>query len=324
MPRAQRRVRMARQREIPNGELNKILKQAVQTQIDQALLKQQCEKDGYKTDAVKAAAEVQRIEQQVGKEKFDFVLQQQGMKREDLTERMSVDLMIGNWVDEKVRSAIKIDDAKIQQFYDENKERLSRPERVQASHILFKVEPTATLEERKKAKDDAEKTLAELKKGADFAKLASERSACPSSAKGGDLGFFTKGMMAPEFEEAAFKLKPGDLSNVVETQFGYHIIKGVAHVADGMAPLAEVKDDLRKSLSQRELGATMEKILADMRQTAKVEILIPDLPEEPAKIGDGLPMVLPQDSADGAPAAAPRPMRAAPARPAAPAVKTDK
>jgi peptidyl-prolyl cis-trans isomerase C len=316
----------ARQREISNSELNMILKQAVQTQVDQQLLKEQCEKDGFKPDPVKASVEVDRIQEQVGKEKFDFVLEQQGLKRQELVDRMSVDLMIGNWVDEKVRPAIKVDDAKIQQFYSEDPAKFNRPERVRASHILFKVEPTATAEQKKKAKAQAIKTLAELRNGADFAQLARDRSDCPSNAKGGDLGFFPKGRMAPEFEEAAFRLKAGELSEVVETQFGYHIIKTDTHLAEGVAPLAEVRDELRTSLSQRELGATMEKILADMRRNAKVEILIPALPEDAPKPagGDGLPTILPQNDAGTAPAAAPRPARTVPERKPARAAQPDR
>lgn len=84
---------------------------------------------------------------------------------------------------------------------------------VKASHILVKTE------------DEAKRILEELKKGASFAKLAQEKSECPSKKKGGDLGWFGRGKMVPEFEKAAFALKKGELSGIVKTKFGYHIIK---------------------------------------------------------------------------------------------------
>jgi len=85
--------------------------------------------------------------------------------------------------------------------------------KVRASHILVKTET------------EARELLEELKNGASFSKLAMERSLCPSKKRGGDLGFFTRGKMVKEFEKAAFALKKGDLSDVVKTQFGYHLIK---------------------------------------------------------------------------------------------------
>ncbi|KYK36045.1 MAG: peptidyl-prolyl cis-trans isomerase [Theionarchaea archaeon] len=84
---------------------------------------------------------------------------------------------------------------------------------VKASHILVK------------KRSEAEKILEELKKGASFAELAKKHSECPSRKRGGDLGWFGRGKMVPEFEEAAFSLKKGELSDIVKTQFGYHIIK---------------------------------------------------------------------------------------------------
>ncbi|AVP58850.1 peptidylprolyl isomerase [Pulveribacter suum] len=128
-------------------------------------------------------------------------------------------------------------------MYRAKPERFKIPEQVHARHIL--IEGTTP-----EARAQAEKLLADLKGGADFAKLAQEHSADKSNApKGGDLGFFAKGRMVPEFEEAAFALKnKGDLSGVVQTQFGYHLIQLEGRTPEGMRPFEEVRDELVKEV----------------------------------------------------------------------------
>ena len=126
-----------------------------------------------------------------------------------------------------------------QTIYRAKPERFKRPEQVQARHILIKSDTP-------EARAQADKLLAALKGGADFAQLAKEHSIDKSNAdKGGDLGFFGKGRMVPEFEEAAFALqKKGDLSDVVQTQFGYHLIQLEGRRPESIRPFEEVRDEL--------------------------------------------------------------------------------
>ena len=150
-------------------------------------------------------------------------------------------------------------------IYQAKPELFKTPEQVHARHILI---AGVTPESRAQA----EKTLEELKGGADFAKLAQERSADTSSAaKGGDLGFFARGRMVPEFDKAAFALqKPGELSGVVESKFGFHILKLDARKPAGMKPFDEVRDelikDVRSNLQQEARAAQAQKL----QQAAKV------------------------------------------------------
>jgi len=123
-------------------------------------------------------------------------------------------------------------------LYKANPERFARGEQVRASHILIAGEGD-------EPRVQAEEILAQLKAGADFAELAREKSADPgSAAKGGDLGFFGRGQMVPEFDAAAFSLKPGALSDVVKTQFGYHIVLLQERRPAGTKPFEEVRDEL--------------------------------------------------------------------------------
>lgn len=116
--------------------------------------------------------------------------------------------------------------ARVRAFYDEHPERFKQPERVRARHLLIRVASDASEEDVAKARERAEAGLARIRGGEDFAAVASELSEDPGSKdRGGDLGFFTRGQMVPPFEEAAFALQVGEVSDVVETPFGFHIIK---------------------------------------------------------------------------------------------------
>lgn len=153
-------------------------------------------------------------------------------------------------------------------IYKAKPERFKTLEQVQARHILI-ADPTP------ESRAQAEKLLQELKGGADFAKLAEQRSADPgSAAKGGDLGLFARGRMVPEFDEAAFALKkPGDLSGVVESKFGYHIVQLQARKPAGIKPFDEVRDELvkevRGSLQQEARMSVVQKLQQGAKANAE-------------------------------------------------------
>jgi peptidyl-prolyl cis-trans isomerase C len=255
-------------------EIRSAAAQALNMLVEMDLLKEQCVKDGIKADP--AAAEKKLLEQAGGEENLNMILATNGGDKKDLVEKVATSMMIQQWVEAKIKPGIKVDDAAVQKFYDDNKERFQMPEQMSASHILVKVEEGAGEEAKKAAKAKAEQILAELKKGADFAKLAAEKSDCPSGKQnGGSLGSFSKGQMIPEFEEAAAKLKKDELSGIVETEYGFHIIKGGENKPAGLVPLEQVKERIAASLVNQELDKTMEKTVAELRKAANVQILLP-------------------------------------------------
>ncbi len=235
---------------------------------------------------------------------YKKILQEQGIGEKDLRKRIAVGLTIEDLIEKKIKASIKDED--VEKFYRENQETMFKnPEMVEASHILLKIEEPAKEaldkmddEQKKKAVDEAKakalakakEILAKVKQGEDFSKLAKENSACPSGKEGGSLGKFPKGRMVKQFEDAAFALKPGEVSEVVETQFGYHIIKTTAKDEAGTVPLEKVKDDIRKQL----VGQKMQKELEENKEKAKIKILLP-----PPKEG-ALPMELGKPGKDGA------------------------
>jgi len=143
-------------------------------------------------------------------------------------------------------------DAEVQAYFDAHAEDYHRPEELRARHILIKVAPDATEEDKKIARQRAEAVLAKAKEGNDFAELAKQYSQDTTAPSGGDLGQFGRGVMTPAFEQAAFALEPGQVSDVVETPFGLHIIKLEEKLPDRRQPLEEVHDAIVSSMKMQE------------------------------------------------------------------------
>ena len=147
----------------------------------------------------------------------------------------------------------------IERSYNDNIQQYSTPEQVRASHILIKT--TGKAEEDDTAKKKAEDLLAQVKKGADFAELAKKNSQDEGSAKkGGDLDFFSKGAMVPEFDKVAFELQPGQISDLVKSQFGYHIIKVTDKRAATQKTLADVRGDIEGQLKFEQASTAAQKL----------------------------------------------------------------
>lgn len=176
---------------------------------------------------------------------------------------------------------IDANEADAKKFYDENPKEFQTPEQVAVSHILIKPDPNIAdpNEAKAQARAKIEELLKQLKNGADFADLAKINSACPSAADGGDLGFFPRGQMTPPFEKAAFELKLGQLSDVVETEYGYHIIKATGHKDAGSLLFEKVKDSIIKYLAQQKQQEFISEYIESLK--AKANIVYPE-GKEPA------------------------------------------
>jgi peptidyl-prolyl cis-trans isomerase D len=164
-----------------------------------------------------------------------------------------------------VASQITVTDADIKAYYEQNAKRYTADEQRRASHILIAVNKNASDADKAAAKAKAEKLLAQVRKNpGDFAKLAKENSEDPGSAeRGGDLDYFGKGMMVSQFEDAAFKLKQGEVSDLVQSEFGYHIIQLTGIKPAAVRTLDEVKG---------EIGAEIKKQLAAKKYSELAEI----------------------------------------------------
>jgi len=177
------------------------------------------------------------------------------------------------------------DDAK--KYYDENPKRFQTPEQVRASHILITpdtADPNADPNQAKaKAKAKIQDLLKQIKEGADFAELAKANSGCLSAAEGGDLNFFSRDQMIAPFEKAAFELEVGQLSDIVETKYGYHIIKVTDHKDSGHISFEQAKDDIVKELTEEKQREFFKEYIESLM--AKANIVYPPGKEPPSVTG---------------------------------------
>lgn len=164
------------------------------------------------------------------------------------------------------------DEARARKFYDENASRYRLPERARARHVLVQVPKDATPEQEAAAKAKAESVLGRLRGGEDFAKVAAEASDDPGSkAQGGDLGFFLRGQMVPPFEQAAFSLEPGQLSEIVRTDFGFHVIRTEEKQPAQEKTFEDVKLEIALELLTQDLAAKEAQATADALSKAVAE-----------------------------------------------------
>jgi len=177
-------------------------------------------------------------------------------KLKDLKKR----LIVESFLKKKVETESQVTDADLQKFYEQNKEKFKTGEQIRASHILVKNEK------------DAKDILDKIKAGGNFEELAKKNSVDSSAAKGGDLGWFGKGSMVPVFEKAALALKEGQVSDVVKSDFGFHIIKLTGKRAAGLRPLEEVKDQIKGAIMPTKQQEVFQKIKEELKKTAKITV----------------------------------------------------
>ena len=167
---------------------------------------------------------------------------------------------------------INVTEAEAKKYYDENPTQFQTKEQVRASHILItpKADAADPNQEKAKAKAKAEDLLKQIKEGADFAALAKANSDCTSAAQGGDLNFFGKGKMVPPFEKTAFALETGKVSDIVETRFGYHIIKVTDRKGTGTTSFEQAKIDIIQKLTQGKKNELAQEYINSLKAAASI------------------------------------------------------
>jgi peptidyl-prolyl cis-trans isomerase C len=223
------------------------------------------------------------VEAQIGQIRGSFPTDQafqQGMAAQGLTidqvrQQTRNGMLVQKVIEAEVASKVVVQDAEVSAFYQQNLERFKQGDTVHASHILIGVPQDAAPQQEAQAKAKAEAVLKQVRGGGDFAAIARAESQDPgSAANGGDLGFFPKGQMTPAFETAAFATKPGAVSAVVETPFGFHIIKVHERRGPRTAPLAEVGGQIKNFLEQGQREQKLEQFVEQVKTKSKIEILV--------------------------------------------------
>lgn len=213
---------------------------------------------------------------------FEAQLKTAGLTVEQLKARIVEQATSEAVVEREVASKVELGASAVQDFYEANPKYFERPEQVRASHVLLGTLDPVTQQElpeaqRLEKRAVAEKVLARARKGDDFAALAKEFSEDPGSKDKGGEYTFPRGQMVKEFEETAFGLKEGEVSGLVTTRFGYHIIKLSERLPAGVMPLAAVEGDIKRHLVQEELKKRLPEYYDEIKKEAGLEILDPAL-----------------------------------------------
>lgn len=290
--------------------LEKYAPQMIKQMVDNMALLNLAEKDGFKADKKSTVAALNELVKNIPPEQLE--MEKQKLAEKNMTMESYIDktsdnkfvqesIAIRQWLDKTALSNLKATDDEVKAFYAENKANFKVPGdpegSIRASHILitFKDETPAS---EKEAKAKAEAILAKIKAGESFEKLAEAESACPSKKAGGSLGAFSRNQMVKEFEDVAFALKDGEVSGVVKTKFGYHIIRRDKTVAEHEKSLADVKGAIENVVKAKKSEEVVKAILAKAAVDQKVQVFVtPPAPVMP-------PAAAP---APAAPAAAPAP-----------------
>lgn len=247
--------------------------------IDRELVHQESQKLSIQGVAEKVEQELQALKTKHGPEqRFARYLQIRGLTEVDLRESLETRVCMDEYLKRQGVLDPEIPEERIREAYEANPKSYSREETVQVSHILIQVDQAeARAEEKEQAKQEARQIRREILDGKDFAEMAKTHSDCNSASGGGGLGRIKRGFMPEEFDGVAFAMEVNAVSEVVESEFGYHIIMVLDKKAAGVIPYDEVRDFIRKFLQEKESKVKLAAHVAELREKATIEIM-PDQP----------------------------------------------
>ncbi|NIP51202.1 MAG: hypothetical protein GWN67_04595 [Phycisphaerae bacterium] len=269
---------------------DRVRKQALDRVIILKLLEEEIEKAKIVATEEEVLEKIREFaaQQNLSLDEFRETLKAGGMNFDEWKQQMRIELGIQyqKLIEAKIGDKLKVTEADANNFYSANIEQFQEIEQVKASHILVRPDPNTDPNEAKaKALAKSRTLLKQIKEGADFAELAKSTGGYPSAPRGGDLGFRPRGYWDPPFEKVAFELKIGQISDIVETQFGYHIIKVTDRKEAGVKPFEQAKGDIIKMLKQQKQGPFITKYIESLKAGAKIVYppgkeppLIPDDP----------------------------------------------
>lgn len=264
--------RLIRNFEISNGPVpaerrNEILRGALDQLITYTVMAQEAKAQNVNVTEAEVDEHVKQMRGGASKDEFQKALAARHTSMEQLRTDARINLSIGKMMEARTAGAAAATDAEARQFYDKNPDKFKQ-EVVRASHILLRVEAKTPDPTRNQTRARIDGLLKRARSGEDFAALAREHSQDSSAAAGGDLGYFPRDKMVPAFAQAAFSLKPGEISDVVTTDYGYHIIKVTDRQA--IVPYDQVSGQILQFLKRERAGQFVE----ETKKRARIEVLV--------------------------------------------------
>ncbi|WP_457621610.1 peptidylprolyl isomerase [Persephonella sp.] len=257
-------------RNITDDKLKEIREKAIKNLIYRELLYYEAKKKGLKvTDEEIDKLMEQLIKQYKSKENLEKLLKETGLTLEDFKKELEKRLLVEKLIKEYI--TVSLTEKDLKEYYEKNKEKFKEPASVKARYIYIKIDPTDP-EGRKKAREKAKKAYQEIKEGKDFGDVAYRYSDDLSRIKGGDIGYVHKGRFPKQIEEKIYNLDIGQVSEIIETDTGLHIVKIEGKRPSRLVPFEEIKDKLKKELTQSMQEKKFNELIEDAKKHLKVEI----------------------------------------------------
>jgi parvulin-like peptidyl-prolyl isomerase len=254
------------------AQLQTLVQKATEQAIGTKLLLDEAAKLDLPVSEAEVDEQVAKIVAQVGgQEAFEAALSQQKTDVASFREQLKRGRRVDKLVEQAVAGVAEPTEAEIQAHFEAHKDEFKSAERVLAQHIL--ITPDGDTETSKgEAKAKIEAIRERVVGGKDFADEAAAHSMCPSGKEGGSLGWFGRGMMVPEFDSAVFSMTDGEVSDIIETQFGYHIICKTAHEEAGEPDFDDVREQVRDFIRHARRGEAVTAFVEELKAKAKIEM----------------------------------------------------
>jgi parvulin-like peptidyl-prolyl isomerase len=274
----EREVRRFEEQALSQGQLvdesqsDQLNRQALDTLIDIELLYQESQRRGFEISEERIEEQLNSLRTQFGDEEgYAAALEQIGISDGELRTELGRQLAIQEMIDKDITPATTVSEQESTDFYENNPAFFFSPEQVRASHILILVSPDAGEEEKSEARSRITEIRKRIVAGEDFAELAGQFSEDNSSMNGGDLGFFQREQMVKPFADAAFSLEIGELSEVVTTQYGFHLIRVTDRKAESVVPFEQVQLKIFEYLQREKVMVAIEELAAQLRSQAEIQ-----------------------------------------------------
>jgi peptidyl-prolyl cis-trans isomerase C len=253
-------------------ELRVVRERVLDQLIDNELLYQQAVKSRHRVPEAEIEAEMKRLTQGMASpDEFARTLSESQVSEDEFREQVRRTLVVARFVDAEVAAQVTLGVEDLRRYYDQNPSEMMRPEAIRIGQIMVRVPSGASLQARAAARQKIEEILKELRAGSDFAEMARKHSDGPEAGRGGDSGLMSRGGGPPPIERVAFQMKPGEISDVIETRIGFHIIRVGDTRPAGPVPFEEAREAIRARLAARERDQAIRAYVEKLRDGARVE-----------------------------------------------------
>ena len=259
-------------------QVSSISREVLESMIRRELLYQTARKSGIKSDENAINKDINSLKQQFsGETEYKNELSRRGIIEEVLRARMVRNSLVQKYVDKEFTGKVNVTDKEIQDYYQKNIDLFKQPFQMRISHIFIQSDAKSSDSRKKELRGKAEKILKNLKDDQDFADLAREYSDGPTKNNGGDLGYLRKGQLEKQFESKVLALKKGEITDIIETEYGFHIFKVTDIKPETILAYENVKEKVKKFLVDEKTKKEADEYARKLREKSDVKILLPEL-----------------------------------------------